>query len=71
MPTASCSHRVGGEDSDQENYYIGIDVGTGSARACVANHSGDVVGLASKDIGLWQPKAGYYVCANLIPNYRE
>ncbi|KAH7069709.1 D-ribulokinase [Paraphoma chrysanthemicola] len=60
MPTASCSHRVGGEDSDQQNYYIGIDVGTGSARACVVNQSGDIVGLASKDIGLWQPKAGYY-----------
>ncbi|EYE90059.1 FGGY-family carbohydrate kinase [Aspergillus ruber CBS 135680] len=41
-------------------YYIGIDVGTGSARACVIDHNGDIVGLASQDIGLWQPEQGYY-----------
>lgn len=43
-------------------YYIGIDVGTGSARACIIDHHGDIVSLASKDIGLWQPEQGYYVC---------
>lgn len=45
----------------QEDHYIGIDVGTGSARACIINSKGDIVGLASKNIGLWQPQTGYYV----------
>lgn len=43
------------------DHYIGIDVGTGSARACVMDHKGNIVGLASKPIGLWQPQTGYYV----------
>jgi len=46
----------------QMDHYIGIDVGTGSARACIINDKGDIVGLASKNIGLWQPETGYYVC---------
>lgn len=44
-----------------QNHYIGIDVGTGSARACIINEAGDIVGLASENIGLWQPQTGYYV----------
>ncbi|EXJ81113.1 hypothetical protein A1O3_07401 [Capronia epimyces CBS 606.96] len=44
----------------QMNHYIGIDVGTGSARACIINEAGDIVGLASEIIGLWQPQTGYY-----------
>jgi glycerol kinase len=43
-------------------HYIGIDVGTGSARACIMNDQGDIVGVASENIGLWQPQTGYYVC---------
>lgn len=43
------------------DHYIGIDVGTGSARACIMNDQGDIVGLASENIGLWQPQTGYYV----------
>lgn len=43
------------------DHYIGIDVGTGSARACVMNDQGDIVGVASENIGLWQPQTGYYV----------
>ncbi|KAI9830452.1 MAG: hypothetical protein M1819_005704 [Sarea resinae] len=42
------------------NHYIGIDVGTGSARACIIDDRGDIVGLASENIGLWQPEVGYY-----------
>jgi len=45
----------------QMDHYIGIDVGTGSARACIIDDKGDIVGLASKNIGLWQPETGYYV----------
>ncbi|KAI9844273.1 MAG: hypothetical protein M1837_005683 [Sclerophora amabilis] len=49
------------EDLDpQMDHYIGIDVGTGSARACIIDHTGDIKGLASENIGLWQPQQGYY-----------
>ncbi|TQB71853.1 hypothetical protein MPDQ_007227 [Monascus purpureus] len=34
----------------ETDYYIGIDVGTGSARACVIDETGDIVGLASENI---------------------
>lgn len=44
-----------------EDHYIGIDVGTGSARACIINAKGDIVALASENTGLWQPQHGYYV----------
>jgi hypothetical protein len=47
----------------QQDHYIGIDVGTGSARACIINEAGDIVGLASQNIALWQPETGYYVCS--------
>ena len=47
--------------SEPPRHFIGIDVGTGSARACVINQKGDIVGLASENIGLWQPEQGYYV----------
>ncbi|EEH39019.1 FGGY-family carbohydrate kinase [Paracoccidioides lutzii Pb01] len=48
------------ELSPQMDHYIGIDVGTGSARACIIDNNGDIVGLASENIGLWQPQQGYY-----------
>ncbi len=44
----------------EQNHYIGIDVGTGSARACIINDDGDIVGLSSENIGLWQPQQSYY-----------
>jgi hypothetical protein len=44
-----------------QDHYIGIDVGTGSARACIIDAKGDIVGLSSENIGLWQPQQGYYV----------
>jgi FGGY-family pentulose kinase len=44
-----------------KKHYIGVDVGTGSARACIINEEGEIVADASKDISLWKPKEGYYV----------
>ncbi|KAI1117418.1 Nup93/Nic96-domain-containing protein [Nemania sp. NC0429] len=43
-----------------QDHYIGIDVGTGSARACLIDSSGDIKALASEPIKLWQPQTGYY-----------
>lgn len=48
-------------------HYIGIDVGTGSARACIINGKGDILGMASENIGLWQPEHGYYVYLSELP----
>ncbi|KAE8381719.1 FGGY family of carbohydrate kinases [Aspergillus bertholletiae] len=42
------------------NYYIGVDVGTGSARACVIDETGEIVGLAAEDIALWHYGQVYY-----------
>ncbi|KKA31160.1 hypothetical protein TD95_002289, partial [Thielaviopsis punctulata] len=44
----------------KNKYYIGIDVGTGSARACLMQDDGAIVALASQAIKLWQPQTGYY-----------
>jgi nuclear pore complex protein Nup93 len=43
-----------------QEHFIGIDVGTGSARACLIDSSGDIKALASEPIKLWQPQTGYY-----------
>lgn len=72
-PSQSSGHRLsqgsGHRPSQQEpshlDHFIGIDVGTGSARACIIDAKGDIVGLASENIGLWQPQQGFYV--SLMP----
>jgi len=43
------------------SHYIGLDVGTGSARACLIDENGDILSVADKDIETWHDKAGYYV----------
>ena len=42
-------------------HYIGVDVGTGSSRACLINEKGDILSVAVKDIQTWHEKADYYV----------
>ncbi|KUL88140.1 hypothetical protein ZTR_04145 [Talaromyces verruculosus] len=64
QPSRQTSRQASTDDREavqaQMDYYIGIDVGTGSARACIINDKGDIVGLASENIGLWQPQQSYY-----------
>ncbi|KAK1754574.1 Nup93/Nic96-domain-containing protein [Echria macrotheca] len=40
-----------------KDHFIGIDAGTGSARACIIDATGDIKALASQDIQLWHPDA--------------
>jgi len=42
-------------------HYIGLDIGTGSARACLVDEKGDLLRVAVKDIRTWHEKADYYV----------
>lgn len=48
------------EPPNVSDFYIGVDVGTGSARACIIDETGDIKALASENIKLWQPETGYY-----------
>lgn len=43
------------------NYFLGVDVGTGSARVCIIDHTGEIKAVESKDIKTWNLKANYYV----------
>jgi len=41
------------------HYYLGIDVGTGSARAGIYNSSGVMMGTVTRDIQMWKPAPDY------------
>lgn len=42
-----------------EQFYIGIDVGTGSARAGIFNQTGRLISQSSHEIQLWKPKTDF------------
>jgi ribulose kinase len=39
--------------------FVGVDVGTGSARAALVTREGQVLATASREIKIWTPKPGY------------
>lgn len=43
----------------RDRYYIGIDVGTGSARAGIFNQKGQLISKASQDIKIWKPETDF------------
>ncbi len=42
-----------------EPHYLGIDVGTGSARAGIFDYSGKMAGSATRDIRIWKPQQDF------------
>ena len=44
-----------------ESYFMGVDVGTGSARVCIIDSSGIILAVESKEIKTWNTRADYYV----------
>ena len=45
--------------SMSESYYIGIDVGTGSARAGIFDNKGKMLGSAVNEITMWKPQPDF------------
>lgn len=41
------------------SYYIGVDVGTGSARAGIFDITGRMMGQASREIEMYRPQANF------------
>lgn len=46
--------RMSSSIADQEDHYIGVDVGTGSVRASLINRSGKVIAAASQETKTWR-----------------
>ncbi|KAI5778943.1 FGGY family of carbohydrate kinase [Geopyxis carbonaria] len=45
---------------ETHNYYMGVDVGTGSARVCIIDETGEIKGVESKETQTWNPRANFY-----------
>lgn len=44
----------------KQQYFIGVDVGTGSARAALVNSNGKVLKSFVKNIQTWNPQPDHY-----------
>jgi len=42
------------------SYYLGVDVGSGSARVCIIDETGEIKAVKSKEIQTWHPRADFY-----------
>lgn len=49
------------------SYYIGVDVGTGSARAGIFDITGRMMGQASREIEMYRPQANF--CRAVLRQY--
>ena len=43
-----------------DGLYIGVDVGTGSARSALVTAKGDILRTASQEIQIWQPQPQFF-----------
>ncbi|KUJ15478.1 Pentulose kinase [Mollisia scopiformis] len=59
-PSAQCNDDSGKDAPVSNSHYIGLDVGTGSARAYIIDSEGELVGHASENIQQWQSRPGCY-----------
>lgn len=47
-------------DLNMSNYYIGVDVGTGSVRAALVQYNGDIIKTSICPIKIWNPQKDFY-----------
>lgn len=49
-----------GGEQEPDNYYVGIDVGTGSVRAAVVDQRGVLVAYSEQPIKKWEPQFNHH-----------
>jgi ribulose kinase len=44
----------------EQGYFFGVDIGTGSARVCLIDSTGTILSVTTKPIQTWKPEYGHY-----------